>query len=400
MPPYARATNWTARRDPAGLPEPTRYARCRPVCYSARMPSGPALPTGRLTFALERATLDALRRQYDELNVTFFAARLRRPSLLLSRSSRQLGEWNREHRTIEISWKLLTEQSWGVVVEVLKHEMAHQWVHEVLGEISQVAHGPAFRQVCRERGIDFRARGIPRARSAGANQGRIVERVAKLLALAESANEHEARSATLAAQRIMLKYNIEELQRSLPQAYGFRHLGRPKARTTEAERVLGALIGEFFFVEAIWVPVWRPLEGKRGTVLEVCGTTENLDLAEYAHSFLTRTAEQLWRQYKRQHGIRRDTNRRSYLAGVMTGFRDQLAQQKKSQRQQGLVWVGDAKLNGYFRSRHPYIRHTRHTGRHRADVYGHGRDAGSKIVIHRGIRRGPDSGPHLLPKPE
>ena len=36
--------------------------------------------------------------------------------------------------------------------------------------------------------------------------------------------------------------------------------------------LLGAILGKHFFVEVIWVPVYRPLEQKRGSVLEVCGT--------------------------------------------------------------------------------------------------------------------------------
>jgi hypothetical protein len=357
----------------------------------------PSRAAERLVVDLERASLDALRRTYQELNVTFFSDRLRPPALRLARTSRRLGRWDREQRTLEISWQLLTERSWGVVVEVLKHEMAHQWVDEVLECTTEPAHGPTFRRVCQQRAIDARARGVPAPHADGDAGVRIVQRVAKLLALAESPNIHEAQAAALAAQRLMLKYNIDSVAHCSSRDYGFRHLGKPKGRTTESERLLAAIIGEHFFVEVIWVPVWRPLEGKRGVVLEVCGTPENLELAEYAHSFLTRTAEGLWRQYKRQHGIRRDANRRSFLAGVMAGFRDKLVAQQQSHQQQGLVWLGDAGLKSYLHKRHPHVRHARYTGRHRADVYRHGREAGAKIVLYRGIRHRPSSGPRLLP---
>jgi hypothetical protein len=359
----------------------------------------PSGATERLAVALERAALDALRRTYHELNATFFGDQLRPPALCLARTSQRLGRWDREQRMLEISWQLLAQYSWGVVVEVVKHEMAHQWVDEVLGCVGEPAHGPTFRRVCQERAIDARARGIPTPHADGDVGLRIVQRVAKLLALAESPNIHEAQSAALAAQRLMLKYNIDSVAHPSSRNYGFLHLGKPKGRTTESERILAAIIGEHFFVEVIWVPVWRPLEGKRGTVLEVCGTPENLELAQYAHSFLLRTAERLWQQYKREHGIRRDTNRRSFLAGVMAGFRDKLAAQQQSHQQQGLVWLGDAGLKSYLRKRHPHVRHARYTGRHRADVYGHGREAGAKIVLYRGVRQNPSSGRRLLPGP-
>jgi hypothetical protein len=350
----------------------------------------------RLTIDLQRATLHALRRSYAELNATFFKSQLRVPTLTLTGSTQTLGRWRKQDRTLEISWELLAQQSWGAMVEVLKHEMAHQYVDEVLQRHQESAHGSAFRAVCQERGIDARASGTPVDHALPDETGRVLERVTKLLALAQSPNEHEAQSAALAAARLMLKYNLENVATRDHRCYGFRHLGRCTGRTSESERILAAILGEHFFVEAIWVPVWRPLEGKRGTVLEVCGTPENLELAEYAHSFLTHTAERLWREYKRAHGIRRNADRRSFQAGVMSGFREKLARQKRAHERQGLVWVGDGDLERFFRQRHPYVRHTRHMSRHRAEVYGHGKDAGRAIVLHRGIQHGPRGAPPLL----
>ena len=360
------------------------------------MPTRRTARDTKLTIDLQRATLHALRQSYAEINATFFKGQLRAPTLTLTASRQTLGRWRRPDRTLEVSWELLAQQSWGAMVEVLKHEMAHQYVDEVLRRHQETAHGSAFRAVCQERGIDARASGVPLDRSPSDEQGRVLERVTKLLALAESPNEHEAQSAALAAQRLMLKYNLENVAAQGPRSYGFRHLGRSTGRTSESERLLAAILGEHFFVEAIWVPVWRPLEGKRGNVLEVCGTPENLELAEYAHSFLTQTAERLWRDYKRAHGIRRNADRRSFQAGVMSGFREKLARQQRAHERQGLVWVGDGDLSRFFRQRHPHVRHTRHVSRHRAEVYGHGKAAGRDIVLHRGIQHGPGAAPRLL----
>jgi hypothetical protein len=69
-----------------------------------------------------------------------------RPASLVASRSR-LGRWIESTRTLEISRPLVLEQPWGIVVEVLKHEMAHQYVSEVLGERHETAHGPNFRPV-------------------------------------------------------------------------------------------------------------------------------------------------------------------------------------------------------------------------------------------------------------
>jgi len=353
-------------------------------------------PLAELTADLEAATLRALATAYYDLNVTFFGGRLRRPPLELTNNTNCVGRWIRFPRNLELSRVLLIEHGWGMVIEVLKHEMAHQFVDEVLERSDEAAHGPAFREVCASRGIDPRATGLPHP-APSPTDTRMLERVAKLLALAESPNEHEAHAAALAAQKLMLKYNIDLVTAGRPRGYAFRHLGTPTGRVGEAARILATVLGDHFFVEAIWVPVWRPLENKRGTVLEVCGTPENLELAEYAHSFLSHTAERLWKHHQRELGTRRDSGRRQFIAGVMAGFRDKLSQQQQAHKRTGLVYVGDPELSGYFRQRHPRVRWTRHGGSQHTREYADGRAAGRQIVLHRGVSSGPSRAPALLP---
>ncbi len=351
----------------------------------------------RLDAELERLALRALRDAYDDINATFFKRTLRRPVFSLENAHGRLGRWVSGERSLELSRRLLTEHGWGVVLEVLKHEMAHQFVDEVLGLAAEGAHGPAFRQVCEERAIDPKAVGVPQPVHASSGENRLLERISKLLALAQSQNVHEAQAAMAAAHRLMLKHNIESVAQRGAAAYTFRHLGAPSGRKGEHERILAAIIGDHFFVEVIWVPVWRPVEGKRGNVLEVCGSVENVELAEYVHSFLLHTAERLWREFKREHGVSSNAERRTYLSGVMSGFRDKLEREKKKSREQGLVWVGDGELSRYFRRRHPRVRWTRYACGHRSDAYAHGREAGRRIVLHRAVKHGPSGGTKLLP---
>lgn len=355
------------------------------------------MSTEVLAAELERALLDELREQYRMLALAYFRGALRLPQLELVPSRARLGRWVPATRTLELSRPLVLERPWGVVIEVLKHEMAHQYVSEVLREPAETAHGPRFRLVCDKLGIDAAATGLPDAPAPDPAQRRVGERIARLLALAESPNVHEAEAAMAAAQRLLLKHNIELRDARTAQGYVWRHLGAPTGRTTEAERVLSLLLAKHFFVEAIWIPVYRPLLGKRGSVLEICGTADNVDIAEYVHGYLVTTAERLWREHKKAHGIRGDRDRRTFLAGVMTGMSDKLARESKKSEEAGLVWLADADLTGYFRRRHPHVRHVRYAGQRRSPAYAHGREAGGKIVIHRGMREGAAERGLLLP---
>ncbi|HKY35785.1 MAG TPA: DUF2786 domain-containing protein [Polyangiaceae bacterium] len=352
--------------------------------------------TGQLHLELERAALCAIRKTYQHLNGSLFRFELRAPALELTDSAERLGRWVPAPRTLELSRVLLLKHGWGVLQEVLKHEMAHQYVDEILRVRDETAHGPVFRRICEERGIDARAAGLPRAITQ-AEHSPVLDRIAKLLALAESPNEHEAQSAMSAAQRLMLKHNIEAAVSGTLSSYCFRHLGKATGRISEHERRLALILDDFFFVQVIWVPVWRALEGRRGSVLEVCGTQDNVELAAYVYDFLMYTADALYRADRKQRRDRTHQARRKFLAGVMAGFHGRLDRERKGSVSEGLVWVGDAELGAYFRRRHPHVRWARHAVSTGGEAYARGQTAGRNIVLHRGVKSGGSAPIRLLP---
>ncbi len=343
----------------------------------------------QLSAELEAAALRQIQREYHGANVGYFGGALCMPALRLSSTTAVLGRWLSKERCIELSNRLLTDHGWGVVVEVLKHEMAHQYVEEVLGVVDETGHGRSFRKVCVERGIDGRATGAPQAKEGSMP---ILDKISKLLALAESPNEYEAQSAMNAAKRLMLKYNLDSLSHGDVRRYTFRQLGRATGRLSEAELVLSRILREHFFVRTIWVTVWRPLEGKRGKILEVTGDLENLEMASYVYAFLMQTAERLWIEHKRAQGMKKNAGRRGYLAGVMEGFRAKLEDQSAADGEQGLVWVGDPELQDYFHRRFPSVRKFRRQTTHGTKAHQQGRLAGGAITLHRAVRSGASSG--------
>ena len=349
---------------------------------------------------LERLLVRELLLEWRRINASHFKDALMAPVLAMGLSQAHLGRWHGHTRTLEISRPLVLAQPWGAVVEVLKHEMAHQYVDEVLKVTGESAHGNAFREVCKRWGIDAASAGVPEPTEdhhAG-QRTRAVERIARLLALAESPNVHEAEAAMAAAQRLMLKHNLElrDAHASSPR-YEFRHLGEPSGRVHEAERLLAAILGKHFFVEVIWVPVYRPREGKRGSVLEICGSADNVEMAAYVHAFLRHTAQELWEEHKRATGERSNRERRTFLAGVMAGFADKLSRQAKEHASLGLVWVKDGDLEHFYRVRHPYIRNVRYGGRMRNEAFAHGKEAGKKIVLRKPIGSETNNRGRLLP---
>jgi predicted SprT family Zn-dependent metalloprotease len=349
-----------------------------------------AMIDAKLSTELETLAVREIAAEWATLNWSHFGDRLTPPQIALSDAAQHLGRFFPETRTLELSRALVLEKPWGTVLEVLKHEVAHQYVHEALGVHDEPPHGPTFRKLCAQLGIDAAATSLPeQAHVCGEQHARILQRVARLLALAESPNQHEAEAAAAQAQRLMLKHNLEQTRSAAECHYGFRHVGRPTGRLTAADRLLAMILGKRFFVHVIWITVYRPLEGKRGRVLELCGTPENLEIAAYAHQFLEQTAARLWREHKRSAGLDSDADRRSYLAGVMSGFAAKLGGQERAQRAEGLVWISDPSLDGYFRRRFPRTRSMRSAHAASSDAFRQGQRAGQGIVLHRGLNEVP-----------
>jgi hypothetical protein len=144
------------------------------------------------------------------------------------------------------------------------------------------------------------------------------------------------------------------------------------------------------------VPSYAAAEGRRGRVLELCGTPANLDVAVYVHGFLLGTAERLWRDHKRAAGIRSDGERRRFIAGVMMGFDEKLAAGERQSRREGLVVRADVQREAYLRRRYPRQQSRAGSAIERTPAYERGREAGRAIVLQRPVGAGPDAAPRLL----
>ncbi|HUS32181.1 MAG TPA: DUF2786 domain-containing protein [Kofleriaceae bacterium] len=375
-----------------------------------------------LSIELEAALVRELRRAYERTNTKRFAGKLKPAVLVLGDTTKRLGQWSRATRRLELSRTLVLERPWLEVISVLEHEMAHQFVDEVLGASAEPAHGPTFQRVCAERGIDARAAGAPIA-AADAEGERALDKIRKLMALAGSANEHEAEIAMRRAHELMLRHNIEQARSGGANVYEVRQLGEPTRRANAVELDIVGLLTECFFVEVIRVPVYVAATASQAEVFEVIGTRTNLDMALHVFEFMRATAQRLWEENRRDARVKSGRDRRAYQSGVVRGFREKLVASRTSTSQgtsttsqgtstsqgastsagaseavtsEALVWSGDDHLDAFFRARYPRIRRRRRFMT-MSSAHAAGREAGRTVILHKPVTRGPSDGsPRLL----
>jgi hypothetical protein len=308
-----------------------------------------------------------------------------------------LGLYRSRPRGIRLSWSLVVDAPWCAVVEVLKHEMAHQYVHEVLRVRDETAHGPTFRKVCADRAIDAAAAGMPV--QGATEEPPLVRRIRKLLALAESPNEHEARAAMNLAMRLMAEHGVEVAEAAEVPRYTARQVGTIKARRPKHEQLLAGLLTSHFGVSGIWVPAYDVARDVSGKALEIAGTSENVAVAEYVHAYVLATAERFWQRHRRAQRIRGNKERRVFLEGVVLGFLEKLEAEAGRIQQEGLVLRKDPELQRWFGQRYPARRAGRRMRLKTGATHQAGKSAGRNLTVRRAVKARRARGQALLGGP-
>ena len=333
-------------------------------------------------------------------------SRMRAPVFTLREYGQRWGSWDRARREIGICKRLAWDRPWACVRDVLLHEMAHQMADEVWGG-DATANGDFFRRACQLLRADPNATaeyspltdGLPQQEIS--DNDRILLRVKKLLALAQSANPHEAEAAMAKAHEQIARYNVDLLSARPDRGYCSLCIGQPAPRRFEHDRALALLLCDFYFVEGIWISTYVLEKARMGSVLEISGLPENVKMADYAHGFLHRVIEDQWRAFNAD-GRHSHQRKIDFAVGIIRGFRQKLeSQEAQWQTDNGSTWAliraGDARLAQYFRTRYPRIR--RISGRPRRidlRVQNAGHKVGRETVLSRPLEGANGGRKHLL----
>jgi len=219
-------------------------------------------------------------------------------------------------------------------------------------------------------------------------EDKMMLRVKKLLALAESRNRYEADAAMAKAQELIARYNIDLLAQEENREYISLFTGRAALRHPPEDYSLAHLLQDFYFVQGIWVPTYVLEKGKMGRVLEISGTPSNVKVAGYVYDFVQQFIRGQWSVYNDTKGL--DQYRRTDFAlGIIDGFRLKLESQKKaiSQKVPALMRTQDPLLVRYMVYKYPHTTQFKKGGaRSDPQVRKDGKHIGKELIIFKGIR--------------
>ena len=312
--------------------------------------------------------------------------------------------------TITISYELLMEHPWYAVLDVFYHEVAHQLVHFLCPEATdETSHGKAFREMCRRIGANpssgdsYQTLDSLLSQEENGTGDPVIERVRKLLVMAEKGDEHEAEVALSKAVEIMAKYGIGEEHLNQKEQYVTVALGEPKHTFQLDERMMAQFLREMFSVTTIMVNVPAITTDRRGNKAAsecrqffMCGTTRNVKIAQYVRDSVLSHIELEWGQFCQKNRISPTLVRRKrdFAYGVISALLKKMRGSLEKETQ-ALIVAGSQELNNYYTTRFPHIHTVTHGGVNMdPNAYEAGKKIGSDLTIKPGIEK--PEGPKLL----
>jgi hypothetical protein len=168
----------------------------------------------------------------------------------------------------------------------------------------------------------------------------IIEKVQKLLALATSPNENEAKLAAAKAHELLTKYNmsLDEVEASkLDEEY--EAFDRDMGRSTQPreDRFIYSILQKFFYVKVLTHKFYEKQDSpyvnrqyRKRYKFTLVGRRHNVQIARYVYDFLLRAFRSSFLDFCRRceipTGERKGAVRNGYYHGLIRGLQDQLAQ--------------------------------------------------------------------------
>ncbi|MBF0226878.1 MAG: DUF2786 domain-containing protein [Desulfobacterales bacterium] len=326
--------------------------------------------------------------------INFLATSLRRklklPLFSLKDMKRKIGYYSFSRNEICISRYFVKEHCWIDVKEVLLHEMAHQLAFQAFNAYDETPHGSKFQNACYLLKADPRSYGNYKSilqQKELTTEDKILARIHKLLALAESSNPNEAEVAMAKAYELMEKYNIELIEQNKEREYISIVLGTVALKHRLEEYSIANLLRDFYFVHPIWIPSYVVERGKMGKILEINGTIENVQIASYVYDFVNHYMQSQWKEYNKHKKLTKH-KMSDFAVGIIKGFVQKLEFQQnvRSNKKWEIVKADDAMMKEYLAYKYPKISSfTRRHSRKDPTILNDGIKVGEKMVISKGI---------------
>lgn len=176
----------------------------------------------------------------------------------------------------------------------------------------------------------------------------IREKIQKLLALADSPNENEARAAMLKAKELMAKHKMSEDDFKKEDEQLVHLLCEDVTWTTDSGKIWMVELCTLIATNYMCTASWQTMKGTRTHTLVITGFSDEakvcMDVTGYALGFVENATRRLTRGMKAD---RAKATQMSYAKGFTLGLEMAFDMQKQEHPEWGLVVVKSKELEEY-----------------------------------------------------
>lgn len=204
----------------------------------------------------------------------------------------------------------------------------------------------------------------------------ITKIIKKLLALATSNNEHEAKAAAEKAQELLVKHNLKMSELPAEEINFKNEIGHSGRRLVEDKFVNAILLKHFFIV----------IVKSKGEIRFI-GEESNLEIAHYMRDFLRTTFKNLFKQYQKETGCPAN-HRQSYYFGLYKGLDEKLTIKRSHvETSMEMVVVPNNALNRFVSSEFGRLSEGRNASfsNRSSEAQSNGKSAGQNIQLRKGV---------------
>ncbi len=367
-----------------------------------------------------------LQNTYEEIIEDYNIKNLIQPAIKIVEASSYWGLWDPLNLIIKINKKLICDYPWDTVINVLKHEMAHQLDQNNCNKQENFkSHGPGFLNACEQLRVpkEFQSSKldngdlIPSWKDSDGStlsekeleSQNLIRRIEKLLSLAQSNNENEAMAAMEKVFQIYEQYNIERIEDKINLKANLKIdssnsiiclvINLKKKKIETYQNYIFDILKRFYFVKVIYSHTYDPFTFSYLKSVEIFGAKENVKMAEYVFYFLENKIQDLWLIYKKNNKVPTKF-KRSYMVGVLSGFISKLDIIKKQSNinssfkpnRSQLLIQSESEIDLFIKNIYPSLalKKVTHSGMY-GDAFQSGQSEGKNIIINKGIENSNNS---------
>ncbi|MDR2442846.1 MAG: DUF2786 domain-containing protein, partial [Deltaproteobacteria bacterium] len=344
-------------------------------------------------------------------------------------SDKYWGKWDPSNRVISINFRVIKRQPWHVVEAILGHETAHQMVSDLSRAAAyEPDHGPTFQKAAemlrlhplyRQASIDILESGPPPLTIGPFNDNerfnnhKLLNKIKKLLSLAQSPEPHEAETALAMASRLMTKYNIDQqlIKDKKHEDYERWYIDLNTTKIPFEAYLIAQILAQFFFVEPIITSEYDHKLLHNIKKLELSGRPVNLHMAHHVYHFLKERTKSLWLHNKPRLAALGEKGigaKNAFVKNLLNSFRNKLYKsqnhtiQQDTKKPNQLILQINKDLKKYIVYHHPnlYRISTQAGGSFAPNSSAAGYDEGQKLNLYIPVggaqSSSPGSGGRLL----